>query len=141
VKVFLSADGRVCTGWRFLCAVVAITIVVGALLALAYLRTGALCLPFGIHLGWNLTLGLVYAPPVSGITLFAVLNQGHADGPTWLTGGDYGIEASLTGMLVYLLGIAVVAFMRASDREKPAPAGVARPQDLNHIEAATRPMD
>lgn len=81
------------------------TVVIGAVLALAYLRTGALWLPFGIHFGWNFMLGVVFGLPVSGITEFAVLVQGRAQGPVWLTGGGYGIEGSAVATVVILLGI------------------------------------
>jgi hypothetical protein len=80
------------------------TITVGALLAVAYLRTRALWLPWGIHLGWNATLGLVFGLPVSGIDQFAVVVKGSAAGPQWLTGGDYGLEASVLGTVMILLG-------------------------------------
>ena len=81
------------------------TIFIGAVLALAYLRTGGLWMPWGIHFGWNATLGLVFGLPVSGVTQFAVLVQGEAAGPQWLTGADYGIEASATGAAVIALGL------------------------------------
>lgn len=87
------------------------TIEVGALLAVAYLRTRSLWMPWGLHFAWNLTLGMGFGLPVSGITDFAVAVQGTADGPEWLTGGSYGIEASLIGSVVILLGFFVLLRM------------------------------
>ena len=87
------------------------TIEVGALFAVAYLRTRSLWMPWGLHFGWNLTLGMGFGLPVSGIDDFAVAVQGTADGPLWLTGGSYGIEASLTGSVVILLGFFVLLRM------------------------------
>lgn len=84
------------------------TVMIGAVLALAYLRTGALWLPFGIHFGWNFMLGVVFGLPVSGIKEFAVLVQGTAGGPRWLTGGGYGIEGSAVATVVMLLSIAPI---------------------------------
>jgi len=84
------------------------TVVIGAVLAVAYLRTSALWLPFGIHFGWNFMLGVVFGLPVSGITDFAVLIHGNATGPVWLTGGGYGIEGSAVATVVILLGIVPV---------------------------------
>ena len=80
------------------------TILVGALLSVAYLRTRSLWLPFGIHFAWNAVLGMAFGLPVSGLTQFAVVVHGMARGPRWLTGGAYGIEASALGTLVILLG-------------------------------------
>ncbi len=94
------------------------TIEVGALFAFAYLRTRSLWMPWGLHFGWNLTLGMGFGLPVSGINDFAVAVQGIADGPEWLTGGSYGIEASLTGSVVILLGFFALLRMTAPP---PAP--------------------
>ena len=96
------------------------TIEVGALFAFAYLRTRSLWMPWGLHFGWNLTLGMGFGLPVSGINDFAVAVQGSADGPAWLTGGSYGIEASLTGSVVILLGFFAVLHM-TSPRPEPLP--------------------
>jgi len=84
------------------------TVVIGVLLAVAYLRTRALWFPWGLHFAWNATLGLLLGLPVSGIRLFNVFLHADASGPRWLTGGTYGIEASLPGAMVVLLGLAAV---------------------------------
>src|SRR5207245_1439230 len=95
------------------------TSLVGVFFSIAYLRTRALWMPFGIHFAWNFSLGTLYGLPVSGITSFAAIVHGTALGPSWLTGGDYGIEASATGTAVILLGILLlVVFIptRASEQ-------------------------
>jgi uncharacterized protein len=84
------------------------TVAIGVLLALAYLRTRALWLPWGIHFAWNATLGLLLGLPVSGLRLFNVVVHGTALGPTWLTGGGYGIEASASGAMAVLVGLVVI---------------------------------
>src|SRR3954467_2888444 len=81
------------------------TALIGVVLAIAYLRTRALWVPIGIHLGWNFTLGVLYGLPVSGISAFSVFVHGHPQGPVWLTGGDYGIESSGVGTVVILLSV------------------------------------
>jgi membrane protease YdiL (CAAX protease family) len=86
------------------------TIFVGILFAYAYLRTKTLWLPFGIHFGWNFFLGVVYGLPVSGIRDFSVVVRTTARGSKLLTGGAYGIEASLSGAIVILLGFLLVAW-------------------------------
>jgi uncharacterized protein len=91
------------------------TAAVGVLFALAYLRTRSLWLPWAMHFAWNFTLGLIFGLPVSGLTVFAVVTHGSAMGPSWLTGGDYGIEASATGTLVILLGIVALEFLLRTD--------------------------
>lgn len=84
------------------------TVVIGVLLSIAYLRTRSLWLPWGLHFAWNATLGLIFGLPVSGIRLFNVAVHATAFGPKWLTGGSYGIEASVPGALAVLAGLVVV---------------------------------
>lgn len=100
------------------------TIAIGVVLSLAYLRTRALWFPWGVHFGWNATLGTAFGLPVSGITQFAVVVRGTAKGPIWLTGGAYGLEASALGTLVILLGLLALMIMtggRRKPRASPAP--------------------
>jgi len=84
------------------------TIVIGIFLAVAYLRTRALWLPWGFHFAWNLTMGLLIGLPVSGFRLFNVVVHSTATGPKWLTGGGYGIEASATGALAIGVSLVIV---------------------------------
>lgn len=80
---------------------VAIAVVAGVFFAAAFLRTRRLWLCTGLHVGWNFTLGQVFAIAVSGHpgTGFVV---GKLSGPAWLTGGAYGLEASVFTLLVLL---------------------------------------
>jgi uncharacterized protein len=91
---------------------------IGALLALAYVRTRSLWLPWGIHFGWNLALGVGYGLVVSGFSGFSDGIAGNLEGPRWLTGGEYGIEASLTTTVV--IAVAIVALLLVV-KPKPAP--------------------
>jgi hypothetical protein len=65
------------------------------LLGLAFLKTGSLALPIGVHLGWNWAQG-----PLLGFGVSGAGQRGHwtpvfGGLPQWLTGGDFGLEASL----------------------------------------------
>lgn len=77
------------------------------LLSLCYLRTRSLALPIGLHLGWNAAqTGLGFASsgnPSHG--LWRAVLQGK---PAWLTGGEFGLEASLAGVVVLALAILVL---------------------------------
>jgi CAAX protease family protein len=84
------------------------TVLIGIVLAIAYLRTRALWLPLGLHFSWNATLGLIFGLPVSGLRIFNVVTHASATGPQWLTGGSYGIEASAPGAVTIILGLLVV---------------------------------
>lgn len=91
---------------------------IGALLGLAYVRTRSLWLCWGIHFGWNLALGLGYGLVVSGYSEFSVFMSGTLEGQRWLTGGDYGIEASVTATAVNL---AVIVALLALVKRRPVP--------------------
>lgn len=98
------------------------TCAIGVLLCTAYLRTGALWMPWGIHFAWNTALGLVFGLPVSGLTDFAVVLRTRAAGPRWVTGGAYGIEGSVVGTIVILLGFIPVILLTRRDHAARAPA-------------------
>ena len=84
------------------------TIMIGVLLSISYLRTRALWLPWGIHFGWNVTLGFLFGLPVSGLRLFNVVVRTTTSGPQWVTGGRYGVEASATTVVIVLGGMAMI---------------------------------
>jgi membrane protease YdiL (CAAX protease family) len=71
-----------------------ITIVAGAFFAAAYMLTRRLWLCIGIHVAWNYTLGSIFSITVSGRESKGLL-LGTLSGPEWLTGGAYGLEASV----------------------------------------------
>jgi hypothetical protein len=85
-----------------------ITVFSSWLLSVAYLRTRALWVCWGWHFAWNTSMCLLFGLPVSGITQFSPVIQSNTVGPTWMTGGDYGPEASTVAAIVLLIGIFVV---------------------------------
>ena len=70
------------------------------LLGLAWLRTGSLALPIGIHFGWNWTQGSLLGFDVSGLTQGGWLLPHLLAKPQWLTGGAFGPEASIFSVAV-----------------------------------------
>ena len=85
-----------------------ITMLAGLLLCIAWLRTHGLWLGWGLHVGWNVSMGILLGLPVSGLTRFSTVVQTRAFGRLWLTGGDYGPEAALFTALVVLGSIVVL---------------------------------
>lgn len=90
---------------------VLITIFAGVLLSIAWLRTHGLWLGWGLHFGWNASMGILFGLPVSGIIDFSTVVQTRAIGRTWLTGGDYGPEAAFFTLLVLACGIVAVVLV------------------------------
>ncbi len=93
------------------------TAVAAVFLGLAYLRTRSLALPIGLHLGWNWTQGALLGFGVSGTTVAGWLHPVFAPMPTWLTGGGFGPEGSLIGIVVDLMTLAVIAKWPAARTE------------------------
>jgi membrane protease YdiL (CAAX protease family) len=81
-------------------AAFAISVEAGILLGAAYMLTRRLWLATGIHAAWNFTQGWIFSAPVSGGKAPDGLLLTHRSGPDWLTGGGFGLEASVIAMLV-----------------------------------------
>ena len=60
----------------------------------AYLKTGQLWLPVGLHLGWNFFQASVFGFPSSGNVSPSLISQSPV-GPEWLSGGKFGAEGSI----------------------------------------------
>lgn len=86
------------------------TMFAALLLGLAYLRTRSLALPIGIHFGWNWLQGSVLGFGVSGVDQAGLLLPELLDKPQWMTGGEFGPEASVFALVVD--GLAVLAMWR-----------------------------
>lgn len=81
-------------------AALAISMEAGILLGAAYLWKRRLWIPIGIHAAWNFTQGWVFSVPVSGGRAPTGLFVTSRRGAEWLTGGDFGLEASVVAMAV-----------------------------------------
>lgn len=78
---------------------------VGLLFSMAYLRTHALWLCWGLRFGWLVSMGVIFGLPLSGAENYAGLVETQSSGPIWLTGGQYGPEGSLIAVPVLILGM------------------------------------
>jgi len=90
----------------------------GVLLALAYERFERLWFPIGIHLAWNLLSGPILGFGVSGYVARATLFHTVASGPGWITGGTFGIEASVWMVPVEVAGIFLLQMNLRISNEK-----------------------
>jgi membrane protease YdiL (CAAX protease family) len=99
-----------------------LSVVVGGLwLGAAYAATRQLWLPIGLHLGWNFAQGSVFGMAVSGHDIGPSLIESKLIGPTILTGGEFGPEASIVGLLVVLTatGFSAMTLARRKLAEPP----------------------
>ncbi len=92
---------------------VAITIEAGLLLAAAYMVTRRLWISIGLHMAWNFAQSGVFSGIVSGSFNQPGLFRSTLEGSDWLTGGTFGMEASVVavgvctaaGLLLLMLAI------------------------------------
>jgi uncharacterized protein len=79
------------------------------ILCIAFLRTRALWLPWGLHFAWNAAMGPLFGLPLSGYSGFArgfsPVVQSLPPGPESLTGADYGPEGSVVAVFVLCFGL------------------------------------
>jgi len=101
-------------------AAFAIAMEAGILLGAAYLVTRRLWLAAGIHAAWNFTQGWVFSVPVSGGEAPLGLLITRRVGSDWLTGGDFGLEASVVAMMV-ATAAGVLLLVRAARRGEIKP--------------------
>ncbi len=83
----------------------------GVMLAAVYMATRSLWWTIGVHAAWNFTETGVFGIADSGNPGQGLLHA-EFDGPEWLTGGVFGIEASAVAVVVCLVA-ALVFLVRA----------------------------
>jgi membrane protease YdiL (CAAX protease family) len=92
---------------------VAVTAVAGLMFGAAYMVTRRLWLVVGIHFAWNFMSDAVFSLPTSGHPAKGLL-QGQLSGPDWLSGGAYGVEASLLTLVI--IGAATLWLLMVAER-------------------------
>ena len=95
----------------------------GVLLSLAFFIRSSLWVPIGLHFGWNFASGPVLGHEVSGYDPESSLWRTIDGGPRWLSGGSFGIEASLW---ITLVELALIALLIARLRNGSRPRGVSQ---------------
>ncbi len=77
------------------------------LFGLAFIRTKSLALPIGLHFAANTMQGALLGFGVSGNEQASLL-QPILSGPDWFTGGAFGLEASVPGLVFVIFAIIVL---------------------------------
>jgi membrane protease YdiL (CAAX protease family) len=95
---------------------IAIAMEAGVMLAAAFVLTRSLWFCIGIHFAWNYLQGGIFSISVSGGAAKGWLT-GRMTGSDWLTGGAFGVEASLVAWAVCTLaGFGLLAAASARRR-------------------------
>jgi membrane protease YdiL (CAAX protease family) len=103
----------------------AVFLTAGILLAACFMFTRRLWLPMGVHFAWNFTQSGIFGLSVSGNKALPGLLKAALYGPAWLTGGEFGPEASAVTVLLGLL-LGVIILKRAVQRGRLVSAPWAR---------------
>ena len=89
------------TIWTSLSLVISDTILFGA----AYMLTRRIWLIWGMHFSWNFFQEGIFGMPNSGYQRDGLIKP-IINGPEWVTGGKFGIEASIISILIlFILGL------------------------------------
>jgi len=100
----------------------------GLLLSLAYLVSSSLWMPIFLHTWWNIFSGPVLGHEVSGFVIRPTLFRTIDRGPDALTGGAFGIEASLWISVMEVAGIGFLMWrIRRASRSFPVPGDLPEP--------------
>lgn len=85
---------------------------------LAFIRTKSLAMPLGLHFMANFVQGGILGFGVSGTEQTGLLIPAFENAPTWLTGGQFGLEASLPGLICVLLTALMFYMMKSTTRNR-----------------------
>jgi hypothetical protein len=91
-------------------------------MGLLVIRSGSLWLLIGYHFGWNATASGLFGLELSGFEEGASVFISSLTGPEWLTGGDYGFEASLPAVVFEVLVLSVALRLVGTSRSTPTVA-------------------
>ncbi|MFT4912448.1 MAG: membrane protease YdiL (CAAX protease family) [Brevundimonas sp.] len=111
VSAALFGFGHIANPNASVFAAVCIALEAGIMLGAFYALTGRLWLSIGVHAAWNFTQGYLFGAAVSGGDFGPSIarSTARAGVPEWLSGGAFGPEASLPGLVVCTgVGVAVM---------------------------------
>ena len=119
-------------------------ILAGLFLGLGFVLTGELAIPIGLHITWNFFQGNIFGFPVSGTRSGTSLISIQQTGPDLFTGGAFGPEAGLLGILAILIGCGLtwlyvrktrsaVRFQtELAEYRKPEPKSIPYAEEIDH---------
>jgi uncharacterized protein len=84
------------------------------LFGLAFIRTRSLAMPLGLHWMANWVQGGILGFDVSGTEQLGLLKPAFGNAPALLTGGQFGLEASLPGLVCVLIVLFILYKMKTA---------------------------
>lgn len=77
--------------------------VASLMFGIAYIKTASLAMPLGLHFMANFMQGTILGFGVSGDKDPSIFKPTFDNAPIWLSGGDFGIEASILGLCLVIV--------------------------------------
>ena len=99
------------TVWTSVALVISDVLLIGA-----FMYTKRLWMVWGIHMSWNFFQTGIFGMPNSGQTYKSWI-QAAVEGPEWITGGSFGIEASYIAILITLI-VGIIVLKMAINRKQ-----------------------
>jgi len=94
----------------------------GILYSMFFLKRDSIWLDGGVHSAWNFSQSCIFGQHTSGLPLMAsVFSMTSPTGKNFLTGGDYGLEASVISTIVSV--IVFILLLKLPDRQTPENTG------------------
>jgi membrane protease YdiL (CAAX protease family) len=87
---------------------IAVSVMFSLLLSIAFLRTRALWLSWGLNFAWKASRALIFGLALGGVSSHSSVVEGDPMGPFWITGGGYGLDGSWVTLFILLAAFPVV---------------------------------
>jgi membrane protease YdiL (CAAX protease family) len=111
----LTHSGTLPAGGVTRCLAITNIFIASLLFGLAFIRTKSLAMPLGMHFAVNVTQGCILGFGVSGTSQAGTLLPINISGPDWMTGGQFGLEASLPGLVAVISAAVILHQWRRSE--------------------------
>ena len=92
--------------------------IASVMFGLAFIKTKSLAMPVGIHFMANFMQGTVLGFGVSGVKEQSLFKAFAGECPVWLNGGEFGLEASVPGLLMVILVTVILYYWKPADKGK-----------------------
>jgi hypothetical protein len=89
--------------------------IASVMFGLAFIKTKSLAMPVGIHFMANFMQGTVLGFGVSGVKEQSLFKAFEGECPVWLNGGEFGLEASVPGLLMVILVTVSLYYWKPAD--------------------------
>lgn len=92
-------------------------LVFGLFAAYSIFATGSMWIAMVMHMHWNISEGIIFGLPNSGLSVPYSLWTTKVQGPEWWTGGNFGPEAGLISTLAILTGAVALHMWNRQEAE------------------------